>query len=638
MGSTPMATAGAIAGLGAGILALGVCVAANPWFADAPALAAALFGLLPAAGGAVLFGAAGLVARRGPAAGPRRGRGPAALAILTIALVGLAVSGTLVPRPPLHTKMLVYGVDAANLALMEPMMKAGELPNFSRLAGEGAHGTLKSMEPVISPVVWTNIATGHPREQHGISGFKTRSDECLKPRIWDYFAEKGQVVGTYKWLVTWPPQEVTGFQVPGWLAQGAETVPEDLGFVKEFELGNRQSHDRKGRDASGLGAQLAFVREGIRHGLRLSTLASAVGFIVKAKVAPVTPDEGFYRMNVIRSNIDRDVFHGLLDRFDPALATFTYYPTDNVAHRFWKYFEPEGFTDVTPEQVERYRDVVPETYRQADQILGELLARMPSDAHVVVVSDHGMTSANDGGGYFAFGLTTGGVQRFLTGRGAKVDVSNVGQKVSVGIAKDSRLDAAAVEAAIAELTFRGQPLVKVDVIDPGGPGTPPLLGFSLAVLDDLRGDIESGSRIQVSGQDGPPLSEMVATVDAQSGVHTLDGVVIARGPKVTPLSGRMGDTTILDVAPTVIALAGLAPACDMPGKVMPFFLGAPPPCDPHAEAVALVNRQWRQVGRDAAGQAAVDDMLIKLGYKTEGTTGAGSGAEPAGDTAAAPTP
>ena len=52
-------------------------------------------------------------------------------------------------------------------------------------------------------------------------------------------------MGTYKWLVTWPPKlSAGGFQVPAWLAPEPDTVPESLSFVKEIELSRRLKRQR----------------------------------------------------------------------------------------------------------------------------------------------------------------------------------------------------------------------------------------------------------------------------------------------------------------------------------------------------------------------------------------------------------
>ena len=56
-------------------------------------------------------------------------------------------------------------------AVMDLLMSDGALPHFSRLRQEGAYGRLISQKPLLSPVIWTTIATGKTPDQHGIGHF-----------------------------------------------------------------------------------------------------------------------------------------------------------------------------------------------------------------------------------------------------------------------------------------------------------------------------------------------------------------------------------------------------------------------------------------------------------------------------------
>jgi arylsulfatase A-like enzyme len=65
--------------------------------------------------------------------------------------------------------------------------------------------------------------------------------------------------------------------------------------------------------------------------------------------------------------------------------------TDVVPHQFWRYHQPEAFRHPPrPERIVRLGEVVNRTYEHADAVLGELLAALPRNANVFVISDHGM--------------------------------------------------------------------------------------------------------------------------------------------------------------------------------------------------------------------------------------------------------
>src|SRR5205807_3366854 len=70
-----------------------------------------------------------------------------------------------------HPRVLLIGVDGADPAMLERLISTGKLPAFARLRREGAFGRLRSREPLLSPVVWTTIATGRKGQDHGVLDF-----------------------------------------------------------------------------------------------------------------------------------------------------------------------------------------------------------------------------------------------------------------------------------------------------------------------------------------------------------------------------------------------------------------------------------------------------------------------------------
>ena len=57
-------------------------------------------------------------------------------------------------------KILVIGLDAATMELIEPWADAGHLPTLARLMQEGASGRLVSTPNMHSASAWTSILTG----------------------------------------------------------------------------------------------------------------------------------------------------------------------------------------------------------------------------------------------------------------------------------------------------------------------------------------------------------------------------------------------------------------------------------------------------------------------------------------------
>src|SRR5687768_16513846 len=87
------------------------------------------------------------------------------------ALLALALLLGCGERRPTGDRVLLVGVDAATWDVMRPLMAEGRLPAFMALVRQGWSATLESIDPTISPALWTTIATGHRPAAHGITGF-----------------------------------------------------------------------------------------------------------------------------------------------------------------------------------------------------------------------------------------------------------------------------------------------------------------------------------------------------------------------------------------------------------------------------------------------------------------------------------
>ncbi|MDG2133686.1 MAG: alkaline phosphatase family protein, partial [Phycisphaerales bacterium] len=57
-------------------------------------------------------------------------------------------------------KVLVIGWDAADWRVIHPMIADGKMPNLEKMMAEGVHGNVSTLNPVLSPTLWTSIGTG----------------------------------------------------------------------------------------------------------------------------------------------------------------------------------------------------------------------------------------------------------------------------------------------------------------------------------------------------------------------------------------------------------------------------------------------------------------------------------------------
>ena len=532
---------GFVAGAAPGVVAGAVMVGINPWFHDRPVLYTVVFVLVP---GLLLAGIGALWERLGTFSGL-----PFAGWVLGLlgATHALAVA---LPYPELSSvDVMVVGVDGATFDQIEQM----DLPAFEQLADEGSRAVLGSMVPTFSPLLWTTMASGKRPEDHGVQGFHVHATDCRVPRFWDIAEAEGHSTGVYKWLVTYPPRELDGFIVPAWLAKGPETYPEDLSFVKELELANRLKRQKV--------AQVRTTKElvwaGLSRGFRFGTLWEALSWTFAERTRRPDDDERHYRLQLLRGWIDRDVFVYATHRYQPELATFTWYATDALGHRFWRQHEPSAFNDVTDDEIARFGSAVTDAYEGADAVLAEMMASLSDEATLLVVSDHGFQALSAASDKAFFAPLTERLRARLTELVGPVDVSRLGIKLAVA-ATDDAVEMEALKAALDGLLDEtGQPAFRWEEV----PDAPRSLGLT------LRDENVDEGRLAVGTIGGEPLSDYVKLTEAFSGEHTLDGVIYARGPGIP--AGEVGERAhLLDVAPTVLALMGVPPAEDLEGDIL----------------------------------------------------------------------
>ncbi len=547
------------------VLSVVICVV-NPWFLDWPILWI----------GGVLCTPALVAGWLGPA----RGSPVARLLLLGQLLVVVFLAAR--SRPSLDgVKWLVLGLDGATDAVSGPLVGAGELPSLAWIR-EGAHATLASAEPMFSPILWTTLATGWPLEAHGIKGFRVSARDVRVPRFWDFAEAAGHRVGTWKWLVTYPPRQVDGFQVPAWLAVDSQTWPGELSFAKELELSQRMERVQVETERS----LFRIAMDAVCHGFRLGTLVEAA-----TTLGTRDPREKRVRAERLRLWMDRDAFLHALWKHDVDLATFSIYSIDALSHRFWQFHEPTAFEESPSEaDVGRFRNVVTDAYRDVDKVVGELLAAVGEGTVVVALSDHGFQALRSGG-HSGIQPRTARLEERLVQAVGPVDLTRLGGRM-VLVPGDGQ--EAAVRTFFAELLDgSGDPVFRVESLGQDRAG----LGLVLAKPEVDR------DRLEQDTVGGEPLSDYLRVRPDFTGEHHPDGIFWARGPGLP--TGPLGPVNLLDVAPTLLSLMDIAPDPELPGRAVLGGTGSQV-----VESGDLLERQQWLDGREGVNE----ERLRALGY------------------------
>ena len=139
-------------------------------------------------------------------------------------------------------KLVVIGLDGADWRVLQPEIDAGRLPVLAKLQREGSYGHLNSTIRPESSVAWSTFATGVNPGKHGVFGFLhhvpgtydfslANSQYVAVRRFWDYLGKAGHRVGLLNIPFTYPPQAVHGFLIGGMLTPGTHvpfTHPPEL--------------------------------------------------------------------------------------------------------------------------------------------------------------------------------------------------------------------------------------------------------------------------------------------------------------------------------------------------------------------------------------------------------------------------
>ncbi len=261
---------------------------------------------------------------------------------------------SLLRRKP-RRRVLVIGLDGVPHSLLTQFIANGQLPHLAQLAAEGELRSAVSVYPTVSCAAWTSFVTGVNPGAHGVFGFTdlhpgtyqmhiTGSNYVTSPPLWRMLNERGHRVIFMNVPVTYPPPQVDGWLVSGFLApevEGATHPPELAERLKR--LGYRIDIDPwKARQS------LDGLLEDLDATLR-GRVAGAVDLLSK--------EQWTYAMIHIMG-------------------------TDRINHFMWGKWAEED---------EKYAPAFVSYYAQVDAAVGQIVAAAGEGAEVLLLSDHGFT-------------------------------------------------------------------------------------------------------------------------------------------------------------------------------------------------------------------------------------------------------
>jgi predicted AlkP superfamily phosphohydrolase/phosphomutase len=293
--------------------------------------------------------------------------------LLALALVALAGCS---PGP---LRVTIIGIDGATWDVIDPLFARGELPNLRRIVEAGVRAPLRSERPLFSPPIWTTVATGVSRDEHGLKRFGLRGGELVSagarraPALWTLASRRGLRSAVIGWWGTYPAESIDG------------------AIVSERALKLREE-DLQGRFREPL---LPPRLAQLTHPPEVLELLAATLFQAPERTPEQTEGDFVLKRLRVEDAASMQTLIQLRERmgaFDLELLLLR--GVDPVSHLFWRYHEPEAdvYAELPPvdsaEQA-RYARAVEDHYRYVDGLLGDLPAHPARDRVFFLLSDHG---------------------------------------------------------------------------------------------------------------------------------------------------------------------------------------------------------------------------------------------------------
>ncbi len=292
-------------------------------------------------------------------------------------------------------RVLLVGWDGADWNVIDPLLERGDLPHLASLLERGARGRLRTVTPVLSPVVWTSVATGVGPDRHGIvdflavdrdSGARVPVTSNLRrvPALWTLLSQRDLPVGVVAWWATWPAEEVAGYVVSDRIAyqlfgMGESLLPGPEGKTWPPDLWEEIEPLMVRPEEIGVGD----VRPFARLPEDLSTLPDEDQELLEE-----------FKVVLAATHTYSEIALRLAGRGGPVLRCVYFEASDTAAHLFMP-FHPPRRPEIDAGRYDRWHTVVDAVYRDLDQRLGRLLETTGPETSVVLVSDHGFRTGDN---------------------------------------------------------------------------------------------------------------------------------------------------------------------------------------------------------------------------------------------------
>ena len=287
----------------------------------------------------------------------------------------------------LRPRVLVVGIDGGNWQVMDPLMRAGYLPNLERVVDSSARAGLTCTEalPILAcycPPVWNTIVTGQSALVHGITSISEPSTDRRVKAFWDVLHDYGGTSTVLAMRNTWPAEPDI-----------------DFSFTEEgLDVASTEIYDRWGNppDPRAYFEQVA---------------TQPPGMFEELGMLPFTGERVPVWEMLARDRVSMEALRRMMSYARTDFTFIVLHGPDKAEHLLWDSFQhvQNGPFDEAAllDTASRYDGPVvgpapwsfgtlTAPYQEADAWLGRLLRRVDFD-YIVLVSDHGMGRSSQPG-------------------------------------------------------------------------------------------------------------------------------------------------------------------------------------------------------------------------------------------------
>ncbi|UCG32565.1 MAG: alkaline phosphatase family protein [Phycisphaerales bacterium] len=186
---------------------------------------------------------------------------------IAVSIALLVTTASCRDEPAAARRVFVLGMDGMDPQVLEPLLAAGRMPNFAKLAAAGGYKSLGTSIPPQSPCAWSNVITGCDARVHNIFDFIHRDPKTLQPYqststtgdtafsiqlskwniplwggegtvllrrgtpFWEYLTEAGVPATVFRMPTQYPPGESKGAELISLTGMG---TPDLLGGYGQF--------------------------------------------------------------------------------------------------------------------------------------------------------------------------------------------------------------------------------------------------------------------------------------------------------------------------------------------------------------------------------------------------------------------